>query len=49
MSFIREAKFSIFRYDPEKDDKPYMQDLKVELQDTDRMLLDALRPLPLDA
>ena len=36
------AKFSIYRYDPERDKKPYMQDLSVELAETDRMLLDAL-------
>lgn len=38
----RTLKFQIYRYDPDKDDKPYMQDLTVELQDTDKMLLDAL-------
>ena len=38
----RSIKFSIYRYDPEKDNKPYMQDLSVRLSDTDRMLLDAL-------
>lgn len=38
----RNIKFSIYRYDPEKDNKPYMQDLSVRLSDTDRMLLDAL-------
>jgi succinate dehydrogenase / fumarate reductase iron-sulfur subunit len=35
-------KFSIYRYNPEKDDKPYMQDYEVELQHGDRMLLDAI-------
>jgi succinate dehydrogenase / fumarate reductase iron-sulfur subunit len=35
-------KFSIYRYDPEKDDKPRMQDYDVELDPHDRMLLDAL-------
>ena len=38
----RNVKFSIYRYDPEKDNKPFMQDLSVNLSDTDRMLLDAL-------
>ena len=38
----RNVKFSIYRYDPEKDNKPYMQDLSVNLSDTDRMLLYAL-------
>jgi succinate dehydrogenase / fumarate reductase, iron-sulfur subunit len=36
------VKFSIYRYDPDKDAKPYMQALEVELQATDKMLLDAL-------
>ena len=38
----RTVKFSIYRYDPDKDAKPYMQDLEVELFPTDKMLLDAL-------
>ena len=42
MSEIRETKFKIFRYDPDKDEKPYMQDVTVGLENTDRMLLDAL-------
>lgn len=35
-------RFSIYRYNPEVDAKPYMQDYDVALQPTDRMLLDAL-------
>ncbi|MEJ0047757.1 MAG: succinate dehydrogenase iron-sulfur subunit [Rhodospirillales bacterium] len=35
-------RFSIFRYDPDKDEKPYMQDYDIALEHTDRMLLDAL-------
>jgi len=35
-------KLSIYRYDPEKDAKPYMQDYDVQLEHSDRMLLDAL-------
>jgi succinate dehydrogenase / fumarate reductase iron-sulfur subunit len=35
-------KFSIYRYNPEKDEKPYMQDYDVALESTDRMLLDAI-------
>ncbi len=35
-------KFRVFRYDPEKDDKPYMKEYDVQLESTDRMLLDAL-------
>ena len=38
----RVVKFSIYRYDPDKDARPYMQDLEVELEPTDKMLLDAL-------
>jgi succinate dehydrogenase / fumarate reductase iron-sulfur subunit len=34
--------FKIYRYDPDKDSKPYMQDYDLKLEDTDRMLLDAL-------
>ncbi len=35
-------KFSIYRFDPDQDKKPYMQDYEVELQEGDQMLLDAL-------
>lgn len=35
-------RFSIYRYDPDKDEKPYMQDYDVQLAPTDKMLLDAL-------
>ena len=35
-------KLSIYRYDPEKDAKPYMKDYDVQLDSHDRMLLDAL-------
>lgn len=41
-------RFSIYRYDPDKDSKPYMQDLVVELMPTDKMLLDALFRIKLD-
>ena len=34
--------FSIFRYNPERDKKPYMQDFEIELGPTDRMLLDVI-------
>ncbi len=35
--------FSIYRFDPEKDEKPYMKDYKMEIPaHTDMMLLDAL-------
>jgi succinate dehydrogenase iron-sulfur subunit len=36
------VKFKIYRYDPDKDDKPRMQDYDVQLDPHDRMLLDAL-------
>lgn len=35
-------RFSIYRYNPETDSKPHMQDYDVQLEPTDRMLLDAL-------
>ncbi len=34
--------FKIYRFDTDKDAQPYMQDYDIELQPTDRMLLDAL-------
>jgi len=34
--------FRIFRYDPDKDDKPYMKDYELKLEPTHVMLLDAL-------
>ncbi len=42
MSEKRVVKFEIYRYDPDRDERPYMQKLEVELQPTDKMLLDAL-------
>jgi succinate dehydrogenase / fumarate reductase, iron-sulfur subunit len=48
MTEKRRMKFSIYRYDPDKDAKPYMQDLEVELLPTDKMLLDALMRIKLD-
>ena len=35
-------KLSISRYNPETDDKPYLQDYEIELGHTDHMLLDVL-------
>jgi succinate dehydrogenase / fumarate reductase iron-sulfur subunit len=35
-------RFKIYRYDPDKDAKPYMQDYQLQLEPTDHMLLDAL-------
>ena len=37
--------FQIYRYDPDTDDKPRMQTLQVELDGSERMLLDALNKL----
>lgn len=42
MSETRIVKFEIYRYDPDKDERPYMQKLDVEVKSTDRMLLDVL-------
>ena len=38
----RTMQFKIYRYDPDKDAKPYMQDISVEVDATDRKLLDAM-------
>jgi succinate dehydrogenase / fumarate reductase iron-sulfur subunit len=35
-------RFKIYRYDPDKDSQPYMQDYDLKLESTDSMLLDAL-------
>ena len=35
-------KFSIYRFNPDVDKKPYMQDYDVVLEEGDQMLLDAL-------
>ena len=37
--------FQIYRYDPDSDAKPRMQTLQVELDGSERMLLDALMKL----
>jgi succinate dehydrogenase / fumarate reductase iron-sulfur subunit len=38
----RTLQFKIYRYDPDKDQKPYMQDIAVEIDATDRKLLDVM-------
>jgi succinate dehydrogenase / fumarate reductase iron-sulfur subunit len=38
----RTLRFRIYRYDPDRDRKPRMQDISVEIEETDRKLLDAL-------
>ncbi|MFA7665982.1 MAG: succinate dehydrogenase iron-sulfur subunit [Burkholderiaceae bacterium] len=35
-------RFSVYRFDPDRDDKPRMQDFDLELQPNDHMVLDAL-------
>lgn len=35
-------KISVYRYDPDQDERPYLKDYEVKLEPTDRMLLDAL-------
>lgn len=44
----RTVKFEIYRYDPDTGEKPYMQELDVELKDSDKMLLDALLRIKAD-
>jgi succinate dehydrogenase/fumarate reductase-like Fe-S protein len=39
---MQKRTFKIYRYDPDKDAKPYMQTVQVELDGHERMLLDAL-------
>jgi len=41
-------RFRIYRYDPDRDDKPRMQDLEVALHANDKMLLDALMRIKSD-
>jgi len=39
---MQKRTFHIYRYDPDKDEKPYMQTVELELEGHERMLLDAL-------
>ncbi len=39
---MRTYHFKIYRYDPDKDAKPYMQDISVECDPMDKKLLDAM-------
>ena len=39
---MQKRTFKIYRYDPDKDAKPYMQTIEIELDGHERMLLDAL-------
>ena len=42
---MQKRTFQIYRYDPDTDAKPHMQTIEVELDGTERMLLDALMKL----
>src|SRR5574343_1247826 len=42
---MEKMRFSIYRYNPDVDAKPYMQDYDVELEPSDKKLLDALMRL----
>jgi succinate dehydrogenase / fumarate reductase iron-sulfur subunit len=44
----RVVRFEIYRYDPDKDARPYMQKLEVRLAHQDKMLLDALTRIKSD-
>ena len=44
----RTMRFEIYRYDPDKDAKPYMQKLEVRLHPHDKMLLDAMMRIKAD-
>ena len=39
------VRFSIYRFNPDVDKKPYMQDYSIELAEEDNMLLDGLMRL----
>jgi succinate dehydrogenase / fumarate reductase iron-sulfur subunit len=45
---MSEAHFSIYRYNPETDKKPYMQDYTIQLTPTTVMVLDALKVIKAD-
>src|SRR5690625_2756833 len=42
MSVNRKINFEIYRYDPEKDERPCMETVQIEWREHDRMLLDVL-------
>lgn len=44
----RTVHFRVYRYNPDTDAKPYMQDINVVLQESDKMLLDALQRIKAD-
>ena len=46
MAKTSEMKFSIYRFDPDKDEKPYMQDYTINVPEgSDLMLLSALHKI----
>ena len=45
---VRTFRFEIYRYDPDRDARPRMQSLEVQLQPDDKMLLDALMRIKSD-
>ena len=42
---MQKRTFQIYRYDPDKDAKPYMQTIAVDLDGSERMLLDVMMKL----
>jgi succinate dehydrogenase / fumarate reductase iron-sulfur subunit len=48
MSSARTVELKIYRYDPDADAKPYMQDVRVRLGHDDKMLLDVLMRIKSD-
>jgi len=42
---LTKRSFKIYRYDPDRDSRPYMQDVDITLDGNERMLLDALLKL----
>ncbi len=42
---MQKRTFQIYRYDPDRDAKPYLQTIDVELDGSERMLLDAMMKL----
>lgn len=48
MNATRTVELKIYRYDPDKNERPYMQDIRVELAHDDKMLLDVLMRIKSD-
>jgi succinate dehydrogenase / fumarate reductase, iron-sulfur subunit len=45
MTMTNLVKFQVYRFNPDVDKKPYMQDYSIELAEEDNMLLDGLMRL----